>query len=82
MGAKPKPARVTSTPKAPSRFAGKPPKSASEPERKRAERLQAALYRISDCANSVDDLGQLYKNLHSIIGELTSWRQRVGPGLM
>jgi two-component system cell cycle sensor histidine kinase/response regulator CckA len=39
-------------------------------ERKRAERLQAALYRISDCANSVDDLQQLYKALHEIIGEL------------
>ncbi|HWC15825.1 MAG TPA: PAS domain S-box protein [Terriglobales bacterium] len=39
-------------------------------ERKRAERLQAALYRISDCANSVDDLQQLYAALHQIIGEL------------
>jgi PAS domain S-box-containing protein len=39
-------------------------------ERKRAEKLQAALYRISDCANSVDDLQQLYRALHEIIGEL------------
>ncbi|HVH89554.1 MAG TPA: PAS domain S-box protein, partial [Terriglobales bacterium] len=39
-------------------------------ERKRAEQLQAALYRISDCANSVDDLQQLYEALHKIIGEL------------
>ena len=39
-------------------------------ERKRAESLQAALYRISDCANSVDDLQQLYKALHEIVGEL------------
>ena len=39
-------------------------------ERKRADRIQAALYRISDCANSVDDLQQLYKALHDIIGEL------------
>ena len=39
-------------------------------QRKRAESLQAALYRISDCANSVDDLQQLYKALHEIVGEL------------
>ena len=39
-------------------------------ERKRSERLQAALYRISDCLNSVVDLDQLYPALHSIIGEL------------
>jgi len=39
-------------------------------ERKRAERLQAALYQISDCANSVDDLQQLYSAMHQIIGEL------------
>ena len=39
-------------------------------ERKRAEQLQAALYRISDCANSVEDLQQLYPALHQIIGEL------------
>ena len=39
-------------------------------ERKRADRIQAALYRISHCANSVDDMQQLYKILHGIIGEL------------
>src|SRR4051812_29423464 len=32
-------------------------------QRKRTERLQAALYRISDCANSVNELQQLYKEL-------------------
>jgi len=39
-------------------------------KRKHAEQLQSALYRISDCANSVDDLGQLFQALHKIIGEL------------
>src|SRR6185437_7492843 len=40
-------------------------------ERKRAERLQQALYRISDCANTVEDLQHLYRALHEIVGELT-----------
>src|SRR5437588_6067428 len=75
MGVKPKPARVPNTPDAQDPARGKPPKSATGQapaigERLRAERLQAALYRISDCANSVDDLQQLYQALHKIIGEL------------
>lgn len=39
-------------------------------KRKHAEQLQSALYRISDCANSVDDVGQLFETLHKIVGEL------------
>jgi PAS domain S-box-containing protein len=39
-------------------------------KRKHAEQLQSALYRISDCANSLDDLGKLFEALHNIIGEL------------
>ncbi len=39
-------------------------------ERKRSERLQSALYSISDCVNSVVDLEQLYPALHKIVGEL------------
>ena len=39
-------------------------------ERKRSERLQAALYRVTECANSVEDLQQLYRALHEIVGEL------------
>src|SRR5262249_11846619 len=39
-------------------------------ERKRAERLQAALYRISERSNSAQDLDQLYAAIHGIIGEL------------
>jgi two-component system, cell cycle sensor histidine kinase and response regulator CckA len=75
MGAKPKPARVPCAPEAQHPLCGKPPKSASLPEcengdRLRTERLHEALYRISDCANSVDDLQQLYQALHKIIGEL------------
>ncbi len=39
-------------------------------ERKRSERLQAALYRISECANSAEDLPHLYASLHAIVSEL------------
>src|SRR5690348_4421429 len=39
-------------------------------ERKRSERLQSALYSISDCVNSVVDLEQLYPELHKIVGQL------------
>lgn len=39
-------------------------------QRKRSERLQIALYSISDCVNSVVDLEQLYPALHKIVGEL------------
>src|SRR5690349_979032 len=39
-------------------------------ERKHSERLQTALYRITDCVNSVTDLEQLYPALHKIIDEL------------
>jgi two-component system, cell cycle sensor histidine kinase and response regulator CckA len=39
-------------------------------ERKRSERLQSALYSISDCVNSVVDLEQLYPALHKIVGDL------------
>ncbi|MBN2003278.1 MAG: PAS domain S-box protein [Anaerolineae bacterium] len=39
-------------------------------DRKRAERVQAALYRISEAAHEAQDLGQLFAALHSIIAEL------------
>lgn len=39
-------------------------------ERKRAEQLQAALYRIANCANSVLDLPALYREIHGIVSEL------------
>ncbi|MBV9072484.1 MAG: PAS domain S-box protein [Acidobacteria bacterium] len=39
-------------------------------EHKRSELMQAALYRITECAMSVDELPELYKRLHQIIGEL------------
>ena len=75
MGAKAKPARVPGAPEAHDPACGKPPKSASvapceNGDRLRTERLHEALYRISDCANSVDDLQQLFQALHKIIGEL------------
>jgi two-component system cell cycle sensor histidine kinase/response regulator CckA len=39
-------------------------------ERKRAEQLQSALYRIADRATSVGDLPTLYKAIHGIVSEL------------
>ncbi len=39
-------------------------------ERKRAERLQAVLYQIANCANSVQDLPALYRAIHGIVSEL------------
>ena len=39
-------------------------------ERKTAEKLQKALYRISETANSSLDLEELYHSVHRIIGEL------------
>ena len=36
----------------------------------RAEQLQSALYRISDCSHAASDLQQLYRSIHKIIGEL------------
>src|SRR4051812_18456407 len=39
-------------------------------ERKRAEALQAALYRIADKASTVADLSELYREIHHIVGQL------------
>ncbi len=39
-------------------------------ERKRAERLQAALYRIAEKANSAEDLNELFRTIHAILQEL------------
>ena len=39
-------------------------------ERKQAERLQKALYLISETVSSVDNLDELYRSVHGIIGEL------------
>lgn len=39
-------------------------------ERKRAESMQAALYRISEAAQATEDLQALFKGIHQIIGEL------------
>jgi PAS domain S-box-containing protein len=39
-------------------------------ERKRAEALQAALYRIADKTSTVGDLTELYGEIHKIVGEL------------
>lgn len=39
-------------------------------ERKRAEALNSALYRIAEKASSAEDLDQFYASIHSILGEL------------
>ncbi len=39
-------------------------------EAKRTEKVQAALYQISEAAQSVADLGELYERIHTIIGGL------------
>ncbi len=39
-------------------------------ERKRAEQLQSALYRIAECANAAEDLQTVYATIHKIVGEL------------
>jgi len=39
-------------------------------ERKRAEQLQSALYRISEQAAAAEDLEQLFASLHAIVGEM------------
>ena len=39
-------------------------------ERKRAEALQAALYAISEAAHAAEDLHDLFRQIHSIIGKL------------
>ena len=39
-------------------------------ERKRAEQLKNALYAISEAAHAVDSQGDLYRQIHQIIGEL------------
>ena len=42
--------------------------------RKRAQRLQAALFKISETASSVERIEQLYPALHRIVGELMDAR--------
>ncbi len=39
-------------------------------ERARAQRVQAALYRISEAANAAQDLDELFASIHGIVGEL------------
>ncbi|MFY1667321.1 diguanylate cyclase domain-containing protein [Pseudomonas sp. Pseu.R1] len=39
-------------------------------ERKRAESMRAALFRISEAAHTASDLSALFKDMHSVIGDL------------
>ena len=39
-------------------------------ERKRAETLQAALYRIAELTTSVEDMPAFYRTVHGVVGEL------------
>ncbi len=39
-------------------------------ERKRAEKIQSAVYRISEAANSAETLQELFRSIHEIVGHL------------
>src|SRR5438128_10173547 len=57
----------------PIQFGGKPANVAivvDVTERKRAEQLQTALYRIAATTSSAEDLQQLFKAIHGIVGQL------------
>ena len=43
-------------------------------ERREADRVQSALYRIAETASAVDDLPQFYRAIHGIVGELMNAR--------
>ncbi|HET7236102.1 MAG TPA: GAF domain-containing protein, partial [Actinomycetota bacterium] len=43
---------------------------AAEAERERAERVQAALYRIAETASAAQDMQDFYRTIHAIVGEL------------
>ena len=43
---------------------------ASEADRERAERVQAALYRIAETASTAEDMQAFYAEMHRIVGEL------------
>ncbi len=43
-------------------------------ERKHAETMQAALYRISERANAIEDLGEFFAAIHHIVGEMVEAR--------
>src|SRR6266540_4376689 len=43
---------------------------AADAERDRAERVQAALYRIAETASAAQDMGAFYAEMHRIVGEL------------
>jgi len=43
-------------------------------ERQRGERLQAALFRIAEVANSSETMGGFYASIHAIVGELLDAR--------
>jgi two-component system, cell cycle sensor histidine kinase and response regulator CckA len=62
---------------APIQFAGKPANIAivvDVTERKWAEQLQTALYRIASTSNSAEDLQELFAAIHGIVGELMDAR--------
>ena len=61
----------------PIQFAGKPANIAivvDVTERKWAEQLQNALYRIASTSNSAEDLQELFAAIHGIVGELMDAR--------
>jgi PAS domain S-box-containing protein len=47
---------------------------AAEAERRNAEKVQAALYRIAELASAAEDLQEFYRAVHGVVGELMDAR--------
>ena len=46
----------------------------SDPERRRAENVQAALYRVAELAGAAQDMQEFYEAIHVVVGELMDAR--------
>ena len=44
----------------------------AEVERRHAEKVQAALYRIAELASAAQDMQEFYRAVHAVVGELMS----------
>ena len=41
-----------------------------EAERRQAEKVQSALYRIAELASAAQDMQEFYREVHAVVGEL------------
>ena len=46
------------------------PSSSGEAERRHAEQVQSALYRIAELASAAQDMQEFYRAMHAVVGEL------------